>query len=108
MTKKLLSALAAGLTFAATTTPASAGEVTISINLEGIDLSNAQGLELAQERIERSVTRACRRSSLWQRPLLALEAKEECIADGTSKALAQLQSYVTVAEAEAEAKSTVS
>jgi|GEM_PF-1743577 len=102
MNKNLLAALTAGLTLAATATPASAGEVAISINLDGIDLTSPEGLEIAHERIETSVVRACRRTSVS--PIffhLVHDAEEECIADGTSKALAQLESFVPVIEPEA-------
>ncbi len=87
MTKFLFSALAAGLALSAAT-PAFSKEVRITVDLDGIDLTDPMDLQLAHERIEQAVERACYYGTKGIADRIAMEA---CSKDGMDKAMSELE-----------------
>lgn len=67
--------------------PAAATELTIRIDLSNLDIANPADVEAIHNRIALTVTRACRANG---RPMLDSGAVSACKADGTAKALQQL------------------
>jgi len=101
MTKFLVPALAAGLALAATT-PALAKEVTITVSLDNVDLTDPADLERAHAKIESAVTRACRGQMGYLNNLREhREARDSCREEGLAKAMAQLERRTDMARAEA-------
>lgn len=83
----LKSAIAA-VALAGAAMPLSAGEVRIVVSADNIDFSDAADVEVMKERIDVAVTRACNTRS--RTSFYGAKAVDACIADGTAKALAEL------------------
>ena len=75
--------------------PASAGQVTIRVGLADLDLSSPSDVDQVKSRINLAVARACNSAALTE------EAAQECVSDGTAKALEQLDAKRQLALASA-------
>ena len=93
--RKLLIPVFAAATLAGLSAPATAGEVTIRINLADLDLAKPADVDAVKERINTQVAKACNRSAI-SLPYDS-NAVQECIADGTAKALKQLDAKRSLA-----------
>ena len=80
--------VAAAITLAGAASPALAGEVSIRISAEGLDLTRTADIVAMKDRIDTAVGKACGKPAIAG--LYGSEAVEDCIADGTAKALAEL------------------
>ena len=69
-------------------TPAYAGEVTIAVSSDGLDLTRAADIAAMKDRIDVAVNKACAKPGMAAR--FGAEAVDECVTDGTAKALAAL------------------
>jgi UrcA family protein len=87
MRKLLIPALAAAA-LAGAAAPAFADAVTIRVSAEGLDFAHASDIAAMKGRIDTAVRKACNSSSLAAR--YSNEAVDACVADGTAKALAEL------------------
>lgn len=67
--------------------PALAGEVTIRVSADGLDLSRTSDIVTMKKRIDTAVHKACAKSAL---SFYSADAMDDCVADGTAKALAEL------------------
>lgn len=83
---KLLIPVLAAAVFAGA--PAHAGEVTIAVSSDGLDLTRAADIAAMKDRIDVAVNKACAKSGMAAR--FGAEAVDECVTDGTAKALAAL------------------
>ena len=91
MKKFMFAALAAGLTLSATA-PAVAKEVTITVSLTGLDLDDPRDVVELHQRIGVAVENACVASpESRMSPFEASRARENCIAEGTRKAMGKLE-----------------
>lgn len=68
--------------------PLAAGEVTIRVSADNLDFSDAADVETMKERIDVAVARACNTRS--RTSFYGAKSVDACIADGTAKALAEL------------------
>lgn len=93
MRKLLIPALAAAAALAGAATPAFADAVTIRVSAEGLDLSRASDIVTMKERIDAAVRRACNKSASLGK--YSSNSVGECVADGTAKAMAELDARVT-------------
>ena len=84
--RKILLFVLAAATFAGAS-PAIAAEVTIRISLEGLDVADPADELAILDRIDSAVSSRCKSGML----IFAREAVAECKADGTAKALAELE-----------------
>lgn len=82
-----LYAVLAAATLAAAPAHANASEVTIRIDLSDLDIADPSDVEAIRDRIDSSVTRACR---LGARMSTGSGAVAQCKADGTAKAFEEL------------------
>jgi UrcA family protein len=82
----------AAVLFACASTGATAGEVTIVVSTEGLDLAQSADIATMKDRIDVAVKRACTRRTTAAH--FTSEAVEECIADGTTKALDALDARI--------------
>jgi UrcA family protein len=87
--RKLLPTLTlAAIALAGASAPAMAGEVTIRVSAEGLDLTRTTDILTMKARIDSAVGKACNKAGIAGR--YGALAVDECIADGTAKALAEL------------------
>ena len=87
--RKVLFPVLAALSFAGGAVPATAAEVTIRIDLEGLDPADPGDSVAILERIDSTVTSACRRAgSSW---FVSANATADCVEDATEKALDKLE-----------------
>ena len=72
--------------------PATAGEVTVSVSTEGLNLARSADIATMKGRIDVAVKRACNKPTTAAR--FGAAAVDECITDGTTKALAALDAQL--------------
>lgn len=96
--RKLFTPLLAAAALAGAATPALAGEVTIRVSADGLDLTRATDIVAMKDRIDVAVNKACSKSEVGER--FGSAAVEDCVADGTAKAMAELDAKVTAAAAQ--------
>jgi len=78
--------------------PATAGEVTIRVSADGLDLTRATDIVAMKGRIDVAVSKACSKTEVSER--FGTVAVADCVADGTAKAMAELDARVAEATAQ--------
>ncbi|WEK45236.1 MAG: UrcA family protein [Candidatus Andeanibacterium colombiense] len=92
MRKLLITALIAAGVAGSVAAPAVANDVTIRVSADGLDLTRASDIITMKGRIDTSVRRACNKAAaLGNFSSLSIG---ECVADGTAKAMAELDARV--------------
>lgn len=90
--RKFILPLLAAAGIAGAAAPALAGEVTIRVRMEGLDLADPASVDTAKDRIDSAVSRACRMPAMFR--FYGKQAVEDCIADGKAKALSELEAIL--------------
>ncbi len=91
--RQMLLPFAVTMFVCAAVTPAVAGEVTVTVSTEGLDFTRSADVAAMKDRIDVAVKRACTRPTAAAR--FGAEAIDECVSDGTTKALAALDAQLT-------------
>jgi len=93
--RKLFTPFFAAATLAGAAVPATAGEVTIRISADGLDFTRASDIVAMKDRIDVAVNKACSKPELGNH--FGSVAVSDCVADGTAKAMAELDAKVAAA-----------
>ncbi|HTN13325.1 MAG TPA: UrcA family protein [Sphingomonadaceae bacterium] len=93
--RKLAASFIAAVSIAGAATPALAGEVTIRVRMDGLDLSDPASVDTAKDRIDSAVSRACRMPAMFR--FYGKQAVEDCVTDGKAKALNELEAILPAA-----------